>query len=73
MTGDRGGGVVALQQIIMAHPQLSLSTTQGLALWAAVRASWVLRCDVWLFIVTQVSITEPHSKTCMPESRILFP
>ena len=43
---DDNGGVVVLQQIIMTHPELSLSTTQGLALWAVVQASRALTCDV---------------------------
>ena len=30
----------------LTHPQLSLTSTWGLTLWAAVRASWVLCCDV---------------------------
>ena len=34
-----------MDTLLVAQPLLSLSTTQGLALWAAARASWVLRCD----------------------------
>ena len=41
-----GGGGLALQQLLLTHPQFSLSSTQGLTLWAAVQASWVLRFDV---------------------------
>ena len=30
----------------LTHPKLSLTSTRGLTLWAAVGASWVLCCDV---------------------------
>ena len=43
---EGGGGAPALEHIILIHLCLSLSTTQGLTLLAAVRASWVLRCYV---------------------------
>ena len=40
------GVALALLHVIGTHPQVFLFTTQGLAFWAAVRASWVLRCEV---------------------------
>ena len=41
----RDGAMCSMDTLLVAQPLLSLSTTQGLALWAAARASWVLRCD----------------------------
>ena len=41
----RDGAMCPMDTLLVAQPLLSLSTTQGLALWAAARASWVLRCD----------------------------
>ena len=39
-------GVMCPMKMLLVHqPLLSLQTTQGLALWAAARAGWVLRCE----------------------------
>ena len=32
-------------RLVSDHPALSLTTTQGLLVWAALRCSWTLRCD----------------------------
>ena len=68
-------GAAALQHIIMTHPLLSLTSTQGLTLGAAVRTSWLLRCgeacslvggvlccDGW-FVLMSVTAMEPHCIT----------
>ena len=34
-----------MKRLLIDEPLLSLQTTEGLALWAAARAGWVLRCE----------------------------
>ena len=39
------GVLCPLDKLLVDEPLLSLQRTQGLAMWAAARASWGLRCD----------------------------
>ena len=42
---DRTWAMCPMNKLLVDHPLLSLQTTQGLALWAAAQAGWVLRCE----------------------------
>ena len=40
------GGAVEPSRLLLEEPLLSLQTTQGLVLWAGLRAQWKLQCEV---------------------------
>ena len=40
------GVMCPMKRLLVDQPLLSLQSTQGLALWAAARAGWVLKCEV---------------------------
>ena len=52
-----GGGAVEPSRLLLEEPLLSLQTTQGLVLWAGLRAQWKLRCEV-KYQHRQVSLEE---------------
>jgi hypothetical protein len=43
---QREGGALEPSRLLLDEPLLSLQSTQGLVLWAGLRAQWRLRCEV---------------------------
>ena len=42
---QREGGAVEPNKLLLEEPALSLQSTRGLVLWAALKAQWALRCE----------------------------
>ena len=54
---DCTGAMCPMNKLLVDNPLLSLQTTQGLAIWAAARAGWVLRCEA-RFRVVSLALTD---------------